>query len=195
MLFSLPLLLLSMGSGPRITAVTCSKPPQKNRKRHKQNGRQDLTHQILWNWNSHDRSPLLLITVFISPGATSHNPHQPANLTWVIYNPETGEVLNSSSSMTPKGTWWPVLTFDLCVLAADGNGFGPHQLTKFFAHSSFSLFTRNWAKRPTVLWTGACLCLPGGRKGSEPNWKMWGSWLFLLCHLGLWNHGNSPLAH
>ena len=78
---------------------------------------------------------LLMITVFIGPGATSHNPH--------IYNPETGEVLNLSSNMTPKGTWWPVLTFDLCVLAADGNGFGPHQLTKFFAHGSFSLFTHN----------------------------------------------------
>ena len=93
---------------------------------------------------------LLLITAFIGPGATSHNPHQPANLTWVIYNPETGEVLNSSSNVAPKGTWWPqkgtwwpVLTFDLCVLAADGNRVGPHQLTKFFVHSSFSLFTHN----------------------------------------------------
>ena len=86
---------------------------------------------------------LLLITVLIGPGATSHNPHQPANLTWVIHNPETGEVLNSSSNVAPKGTWWPVLTFDLCVLAADSNGFGPHQLTKFFAHSSFGLFTHN----------------------------------------------------
>ena len=82
---------------------------------------------------------LLLITVFIGPGATSHNPHQPANLTWVIYNPETGDVLNSSSNVAPKGTWWPVLTFDLCVPAADGNGFGPHQLTKFFAHGSLSV--------------------------------------------------------
>ena len=86
---------------------------------------------------------LLLITVLIGPGATSHNPHQPANLTWVIYNPETGEVLNSISNVAPKGTWWPVLTFDLCVLAADGDGFGPHQLTKFLAHGSFSLFTHN----------------------------------------------------
>ena len=86
---------------------------------------------------------LLLITAFIGPGATSHNPHQPANLTWLIYNPETGEVLNSSSNVAPKETWWPVLTFDLCVLAADSNGFGPHQLTKFFAHGSFSLFTHN----------------------------------------------------
>ena len=59
---------------------------------------------------------LLLITVFIGPGATSHNPHQPANLTWVIYNPETGEVLNLSSNVAPKGTWWPVLTFGPCIL-------------------------------------------------------------------------------
>ena len=86
---------------------------------------------------------LLLITVLIGPGATSYNPHQPANLTWVIYNPETGEVLNLSSNVAPKETWCPVLTFDLCVLAAASNGFGPYQLTKFFAHSSFSLFTRN----------------------------------------------------
>ncbi|XP_061022246.1 uncharacterized protein LOC133072682 [Dama dama] len=46
---------------------------------------------------------LLLITVFVGPGGTSHNPHQPANLTWVIYNPETGEMLNSSSNVAPKG--------------------------------------------------------------------------------------------
>ena len=53
---------------------------------------------------------------------SSHRPrsNQSANLTWVIYNPETGEVLNSSSNVAPKGTWLPVLTFDLCVLAADG---------------------------------------------------------------------------
>ena len=48
---------------------------------------------------------LLLVTVLIIPGGTSHNPHQPANLTWVIYNPETGEVLNSSSNVAPKRTW------------------------------------------------------------------------------------------
>ena len=102
---------------------------------------------------------LLLITVFIGPGATSHNPHQPANLTWVIYNPETGEVLNSSSNVAPKGTWWPVLTFDLCMLAANGNGFGPHQLTKFFALGSFSLFTRNCELKGPQYYE-----CPGGRK-------------------------------
>ena len=113
---------------------------------------------------------LLLITVFIGPGATSHNPHQPANLTWVIYNPETGEVLNSSSNVALKGTWWPVLTFDLCVLAADGNGFGPHQLTKFFAHSSFGLFTRNCERKgPQYYEQVPVYVCPGGKKRSEPN--------------------------
>ena len=108
---------------------------------------------------------LLLITVFIGPGATSHNPHQPAHLTWVIYNPETGEVLNSSSNVAPKGTWWPVLTFDLCVLAADGNGFGPHQLTKFFAHGSFSLFTHNCEQKgPQYYEQVPVYVCPGGRK-------------------------------
>ena len=71
------------------------------------------------------RLTLLLVTVFIGPGATSHNPHQPANLTWVIYNPETGEVLNLNSNVAPKGTWWPVLTFDLCVLVAKVVGLVP----------------------------------------------------------------------
>ena len=147
MLFSLPLLLLlrSTGSGPRFTAITCGKPPRKNRRKHKQNGRQASPVKFLETQTCMTGAllTLLLITVFISPGATSHNPRQPANLTWVIYNPETGEALNSSSNVAPKGTWWPVLTFDLCMLMADGNGFGPHQLTKFFAHGSFSLFTRN----------------------------------------------------
>ena len=66
--------------------------------------------------------------------------------------------------MAPKGTWWPVLTFDLCVLAADGNGFGPHQLTKFFAHGSFSLFTRNceWKGHSTTN-----RCLPMSARGEE----------------------------
>ncbi|CAI9151840.1 unnamed protein product [Rangifer tarandus platyrhynchus] len=108
---------------------------------------------------------LLLITVFIGPGATSHKPHQPANLTWVIYNPETEKVLNSSSNVTPKGTWWPVLTSDLCVLAADGNGFGPHQLNKSFVHGSLSLFTRNCERKgPQYNEQVPVYVCPGGRK-------------------------------
>ena len=86
---------------------------------------------------------LLLMAALIDPGATSRNPHHPVNMTWVVYNPETGELFNSSSNVAPKGTWWPILIFDLCVLAADSNGFGPHQLTDIFAHGSDGLFTHN----------------------------------------------------
>ena len=74
-------------------------------------------------------------------------------------------MLNSSSNVAPKGTGWPVLTFDLCVLVADGNGFGPHQLTKFFAHGSFSLFTRNCERKgPQYYEQVPVYVFPGRRK-------------------------------
>ena len=73
--------------------------------------------------------------------------------------------LYSSSNVAPKGTWWPVLTFDLCVLAADGNGFGPHQLTKFFAHGSFGLFTVTVSEKAHGT-TNRCLFMSArGEKG------------------------------
>ena len=81
---------------------------------------------------------LLLMAALIDPGATSHNPHHPVNITWVVYNPETGRLLNSSSNVAPKGTWWPELTLDLCVLAADNNGFhGRSQLSDFIGSPQF----------------------------------------------------------
>ena len=63
---------------------------------------------------------LLLMAALINPGVTSRsfsaqNPHHPANMTWIVYNPETGEVINSSSNVAPKGTWWPILTFDYVI--------------------------------------------------------------------------------
>ena len=120
MLFSLPLLLLlrSTGSGPRFTAITCGKPP---RKTGEGTSRMGGKTSPVKSFETETRTmgaflTLLLITVLIGPGTTSHNPHQPAKLTWVINNPETGEVLNSSSNVAPKGTWWPVLTFGPCIL-------------------------------------------------------------------------------
>ena len=47
------------------------------------------------------------------------SPHHPVNMTWLVYNPETRSLLNSISNVAPKEMWWPELTFDLCVLAAD----------------------------------------------------------------------------
>ena len=115
---------------------------------------------------------LLLMAALIDPGATSHNPHHPVNMTWVVYNPETGGLLNSSSNVAPKGTWWPELTFDLCVLAADIKGFhGPSQLSDFIGSPQFeTLGLFDWAFQgdtphieaaPVYVWPG------GGRIGTK----------------------------
>nr|AEW89630.1 envelope glycoprotein [Odocoileus hemionus]AHI49865.1 envelope glycoprotein [Odocoileus hemionus]AHI49869.1 envelope glycoprotein [Odocoileus hemionus]AHI49871.1 envelope glycoprotein [Odocoileus hemionus]AHI49876.1 envelope glycoprotein [Odocoileus hemionus] len=110
---------------------------------------------------------LLLMAAIVNPGMTSHghmdDPHHPVNMTWVVYNPETGKLINSSSIVAPRGTWWPILTFDLCVLVADSNGFGPHQLSDFFAHGTFGLFTHGWNKVPVYV------CPGDGRDRSQIN--------------------------
>ena len=169
MLFSLPFLLLLRGLGSLQSRAT-SHPKRTGKGSSRMGGKTSPVK----SFETETRTTgalltLLLITVFISPGATSHNPHQPANLTWVIYNPETGAVLNSSSNVAPKGTWWPVLTFDLCVLAADGNRVGPHQLTKFFAHGSFSLFTRNCERKGPQYYeqVPVYVCPGGGRDWNQ----------------------------
>ena len=55
-------------------------------------------------------------------------------------------LLNSSSNVAPKGTWWPELTFDLCVLAADTNGFQSQPLSDFIKSPRFgALGLFDWA--------------------------------------------------
>ena len=57
----------------------------------------------------------ILLSVWLSAAA---NPHQPMNLTWMILSATTEEVINSTSAIHPRNTWWPDLEFDLCLLAA-----------------------------------------------------------------------------
>ena len=74
------------------------------------------------------------------------SPHHLVNMTWLVYNPETRSLLNSSSNIAPKGTWWPELTFDLCVLAADTNGFQGQPLSDFIESPRFgALGLFDWA--------------------------------------------------
>ena len=100
-------------------------------------------------------------------------------MTWLVYNPETGEILHLSSSVAPKGTWWPVLTLDLCVLAADNGFHGPSQLSDLVGSPQcgpFSLF--DWAFQgdtPFTKPTPVCVCPGGVGWGWEPNRNMWGS--------------------
>lgn len=59
---------------------------------------------------------ILFMLLSIWPDAAA-NPHQPMNLTWMVLSTTTGEVINSTSAIYPKNTWWPDLEFDLCLLA------------------------------------------------------------------------------
>ncbi|XP_021494926.1 MLV-related proviral Env polyprotein-like [Meriones unguiculatus] len=60
----------------------------------------------------------LLIVCTLLPLITASAPaHQPLNLTWKIIATATGEVVNATSRLAPRNTWWPQLEFDLCDLA------------------------------------------------------------------------------
>ena len=104
-------------------------------------------------------------------GITSANSHHPVNMTWMVYDPETGKILNSSSNVAPKGTWWPVLTFDLCVLMADSAGYGhpPHldlRNPTTDRRGSYGVFTHNCeGKGSQYLEQVPVYVCPGGGRG------------------------------
>ena len=62
------------------------------------------------------------MAALIDPGATSHNPHQPAKITWKLNDGQTHELLNETSGIHPPNTWWPDLNFDLSSLFAKQDG-------------------------------------------------------------------------
>lgn len=59
---------------------------------------------------------ILFMLLSIWPDAAA-NSRQPMNLTWMVLSTTTGEVINSTSAIYPKNTWWPDLEFDICLLA------------------------------------------------------------------------------
>ena len=59
---------------------------------------------------------VLFMLLFLRLSAAA-NPHQLLNLIWMILSATTGEVINSTSAIHPKNTWWLDLEFDLCLLA------------------------------------------------------------------------------
>ena len=65
---------------------------------------------------------LLLMAALIDPGVTSHNPHQPAKITWKLNDGQTRELLSETSGIHPLNTWWPDLNFDLSSLFANQDG-------------------------------------------------------------------------
>ena len=112
---------------------------------------------------------LLPMAAPIDPGATSLNPHHPVNMTWGVYNPDTRRLLNSISNIATKGTWWPELTFDLCVLSADINGFHcPSQLTSSEALSlGPSAFLAGPSRGTHHAQNRHCVCLSGGGRDRD----------------------------
>ena len=93
-------------------------------------------------------------------------------MTWMVYNPETRELLNLSSNIAREGTWWPILIFDLCILAADINGFhGPSQLSDFIGSPQFgTLGLFDWAFQgdtPCTKPTPIYVCPGGGRDRNQ----------------------------
>ena len=65
---------------------------------------------------------LLLMAALMDPGATSHNPPQPAKITWKLKDGQTHELLNETSGIHPPNTWWPDLNFDLSSLFTKQDG-------------------------------------------------------------------------
>jgi hypothetical protein len=53
--------------------------------------------------------------------ADAASPHQVFNFTWMVIN-EAGDVAYAASSMSASPLW-PILTSDLCKLAAGGNSY------------------------------------------------------------------------
>ena len=55
----------------------------------------------------------LMVAVLFDPGTAGPNPHQPARITWMLWNGLTHEVLNLTTGIHPPNTWWPDLYFNL----------------------------------------------------------------------------------
>ncbi|XP_039110565.1 MLV-related proviral Env polyprotein-like [Hyaena hyaena] len=58
------------------------------------------------------------------PNPYPHNPHQPLNLTWVLIDTSTGDIIKQQSKVAPEHTWFPDFTFDLQDLTRNSHG-GP----------------------------------------------------------------------
>ena len=116
MLFSLPLLQLlrSTGSGPRFTAVMCSKPP---RRRGKGASKRGGKTSPIKSFETETRTTgalltLLLITVFIGLGATSHKPI--SQITWLGWSTilRMEKCFIRAPTWPPKGhggQYWPLI--------------------------------------------------------------------------------------
>ena len=126
MLFSLPLLPLSRSTGLD-PGLLQSRVASHTRRTGKSTSRMEGESSSVKSFETETRPPgglliLLLMAALIDPGATSHNHHQPAKITWKLNDGQTHELLNETSGVHPPNTWWPNLYFDLRRLFGTGAG-------------------------------------------------------------------------
>ena len=93
----------------------------------------------------------MLLSLQLSAAA---NPHQPMNLTWMILSATTGEVINSTSAIHPKNTWWPDLEFDLCLLATGSWDIGEWEVKTPGKPECGAGIDRYNTRPPTNSWPG-----------------------------------------
>ena len=93
----------------------------------------------------------ILLSLWLSAAA---NPHQPMNLTWMILSATTGEVINSTSAIHPKNTWWPDLEFDLCLLATGSWDIGEWEVKTPGKPECGAGIDRYNTRPPTNSWPG-----------------------------------------
>lgn len=104
---------------------------------------------------------MLVILLAITPATGS--PHTPHKVTWQIINTKSGAVLNQTSQIHPKDTWFPELRVDLltlfprgiypdpfCKPAGIGQGIGDSKplRTVYFYVCPEPSRTQSWGKNP-----------------------------------------------
>lgn len=62
---------------------------------------------------------LILLLGPLGLGRATDNLHQPFNLTWMVTDVSTGDILNQTSKVAPLNIWYPELSFDLWLLFLD----------------------------------------------------------------------------
>jgi hypothetical protein len=62
---------------------------------------------------------MVILTLITTVCTAPINTHQPLNLTWLVTETSTGEILAQVSKIAPLNTWFPELGFDLHALFPD----------------------------------------------------------------------------
>lgn len=84
---------------------------------------EDPAHPKPSKAKTHPRGPLTILWALLGPGLVAGNgsPHQVYNITWMINNLLTGEIINQTSQLASLGTYFAEIWFDVCKLMIDND--------------------------------------------------------------------------